>query len=163
MITRRFLPLALLLSASTMPAQSIWDAQIRTGPQFYSYQIKSPLNEKVSQIAMPFFVVVPVMPALTIDVGTSFAMVNHESQSLDTTGAVVTTKSELSGLTDTQLRANYTIGADLMVLTAGVNLPTGSATLAPGEVAAATRDSISARRSESGIARTSRPSSSRMS
>lgn len=139
MKTRLLLPAALLLSASALPAQSIWNSQVRFGPQFYSYEIKTPLNEKVSQIAMPFFVVVPVLPAFTIDVGTSYAMVTHESQSLDTTGATVTSTSELSGLTDTQIRANYTIGADLLVLTAGLNLPTGSATLDPGEIAAATR------------------------
>ena len=46
-------------------------------------------------------------------------------------------KSELSGLTDTQVRANYTFGQDLVVLTAGVNLPTGSSTVAAEELEAA--------------------------
>jgi hypothetical protein len=49
------------------------------------------------------------------------------------------TKSDMSGLTDTQLRANYTFGRDAAVLTAGVNLPTGSATIEGSELAAATR------------------------
>jgi hypothetical protein len=45
----------------------------------------------------------------------------------------------LSGLTDTQLRANYTFGQDFVVLTAGLNLPTGSATVDINEIDAATR------------------------
>lgn len=139
MNTRRLIPLALLLSATALPAQSFWDSQVRFGPQFYSYQIKTPLNEKVSEVAIPFFVAVPILPALTVDVGTSFAMVNHEAVTIDNLGNRVTTKSELSGLTDTQLRANYTFGEDFVVVTAGLNLPTGSATLDPSELAAATR------------------------
>lgn len=140
MNTRRLLPLALVaLSASALPAQSFWNSQLRFGPQFHSYRIKSPLNETVAQWAMPLFVSVPVLPALTLDVGSSFAMVAHEGETRDASGNVVTTRSELSGLTDTQLRANYTFGADFVVLTAGLNLPTGSATLDPSELAAATR------------------------
>jgi hypothetical protein len=136
---RRLLPLALLMAGSALPAQSLWDSSIRTGPQFHSYNLKAPLNEKVSQLAMPFFVVVPVMAGLTVDVGTSYAMVHHERVSIDGSGNRTTTTSELSGLTDTQLRAHYAIGQDFMVLTAGVNLPTGSATVETAELDAATR------------------------
>jgi hypothetical protein len=134
---RRFLPLALMLSASALPAQSFRDASIRSGPQFHSYSIKAPLNEKVSQMAIPIFVAVPIMTGLTVDVGTSFAMVNHERITIDGSGNQTTTKSELSGLTDTQLRANYAIGQEFVVVTAGVNLPTGSATVDPTELDAA--------------------------
>jgi hypothetical protein len=35
------------------------------------------------------------------------------------------TRSEISGLTDTQIRGSYTLGGDFVVLTAGVSLPTG--------------------------------------
>lgn len=135
---RRLFPLALLLSASALPAQTFWDSSIRTGPQFYSYTIKAPLNEKISQLAVPLFVVVPIMPALTVDVGTSFAMVQHEVTRL-IAGIPTTTKSELSGLTDTQIRANYAFGQDFVVVTAGLNLPTGSATVDPSELEAASR------------------------
>jgi hypothetical protein len=136
---RRFIPLALLFTASALPAQSFWDSSVRTGPQFHSYTLKAPLNEKISQLAIPFFVAVPVMSSLSIDVGTSFAIVNHESTQLDGSGNPTTTKSELSGLTDTQVRANYSFGQDFVVVTAGLNLPTGSATVAPSELTAATR------------------------
>ena len=137
--TRVTLSAALLLSASTLPAQSVWDSQVRFGPQFFSYDIKSPINEKVSQVAFPVFVSVPVLPQLTVDVGTAFASANHERLAVDSMGAPVTIRSSLSGLTDTQLRANYTIGTDFVVITAGLNLPTGSSTLKPEEFEAATR------------------------
>lgn len=130
---------ALLVSGSAFPAaaQSIWDTSVRTGPQFHSYNIQAPINEKVSQIAMPLFVVVPVVPSLTIDLGTSFAMVQHERVTTDTSGNPTTVESELSGLTDTQLRANYSIIPQMLVFTAGVNIPTGSATVEPEAVDAA--------------------------
>lgn len=136
---RSLLPLALLLSASSLSAQSIWDSQIRFGPQFFSYSISTPINEKISQVAFPLFVAVPIFPSLTVDVGTAYANAHYERKSLDNSGAPVTTESDLSGITDTQLRANYSIGQDFLVLTAGVNLPTGSATVTPSELAAATQ------------------------
>ncbi|MGH7679871.1 MAG: hypothetical protein ACRENU_15480 [Gemmatimonadaceae bacterium] len=135
---RRLIPLALLLGASALPAQSFRDASVRTGPQFYSYTLKSPLNEKISELAIPVFVMVPVMTGLTVDVGTAFAMVSHEQTQL-IGGTPTKVTSELSGLTDTQLRLNYAVGQDFIVLTAGVNVPSGSATVQPEEVTAATR------------------------
>ena len=136
---RRLIPLALLLSAGALPAQSFSDISVRSGPQFHSYTLKSPLNEKISEMAFPIFVMVPVMQGLTLDVGTSYAMVSHEHTTLGAGGTSTTTKSDLSGLTDTQLRANYAIGQDFVVVTAGVNIPTGSATVDPAELDAATR------------------------
>lgn len=138
---RRLIPFALLLSASALPAQgfSMWESSIRTGPQFFSYELKAPLNEKVFEMAFPLFVVVPVTQSLSVDVGTAFAIVDLERQSVDASGNPITVTSKLSGLTDTQLRANYTFGEDFVVLTAGLNLPTGSATVEPEELDAAAR------------------------
>jgi hypothetical protein len=136
---RRLLSIALLFSASTLPAQSLRDVSVRTGPQFHSYTLKAPLNEKISEMAIPIFVILPVMSKLSVDVGTSYAMVSHERTTIGAGGTTTTTKSELSGLTDTQLRAHYAIGQDFIVLTGGVNIPTGSATVAPEELDAATR------------------------
>jgi hypothetical protein len=107
---RRLLPLAFLLGASALPAQSFWDSQARFGPQFFSYDIKVPVREKISQ---------------RVDISSA--------------GADSVVESDMSGLTDTQLRANYTIGQDFVVLTAGLNLPTGSATVKPDQLEAATR------------------------
>ena len=138
---RRLLPLTLLVIDSALPAQgfSIWESSVRTGPQFFFYELKAPINEKVSQIAFPLFVLVPVTEALSIDVGSAYALVDLERRSVDASGNPATVTSTLSGLTDTQLRANYTFGQDFVVLTAGLNLPTGSATVEPEELEAAAR------------------------
>lgn len=136
---RRFIPLALLGSASLLPAQTIWNSSARFAPTFQAYTIKAPFDEKVSQFAVPFFVNVPITSALTFDVGTAFATVSLERPGLDASNNPVTVRSEMSGLTDVQLRANYAFGQDFVVVTAGVNLPTGSATLEDEEFEAATR------------------------
>ena len=131
---RRLLPFVLLFAANTLPAQSIWDTSVRLAPQFQSYDIKAPFNEKISQISVPVFFNVPVLPALTVDIGTAFATATVKRQSEDGSGNPVTIESEMSGMTDTQVRANYTFGQDFVVLTAGVNLPTGSATVEAAEL-----------------------------
>lgn len=136
---RRFLSLALLLSASALPAQSFWDSSVRLAPTFQSYDVKVPFNEKISQFSVPLFATVPVLPALTIDVGTAFATATLERRTVDGSNNPVTLTSEMSGLTDTQVRANYTFGQDFVVLTLGVNAPTGSATVDAEELEAATR------------------------
>lgn len=130
---RRLLPLALLCAAaSTLPAQGFGDASARLGPQVMQYTIKAPINQKITEFAVPLYVLIPVTNAFSFDVGTSWASVKVETPG-------TTTSSTLSGLTDTQIRANYTIGTDFLVLTAGVNLPTGMSTAAPNQQAAATR------------------------
>jgi hypothetical protein len=128
----QLLALALFAISSALPAQSFWDASVRAAPQFHAYDIKTPFNEKISEFSFPFFVLVPVLPQLSMDVGTAFATVQYENASTNA-------KSHMSGLTDTQVRANYTFGQDFVVLTAGVNLPSGSATIESDKVAAATR------------------------
>lgn len=129
---RRFLVLC-LLAVRLLPAQGLWDSSIRTGPQFYSYNIHG--SEKVSELSFPVFVVVPVSSRFTMDVGTAYASVDLDRTNADQTH----TKSSLSGLTDTQVRGNYSLGGDLLVLTAGLNLPTGSSTVTADELDAATR------------------------
>ena len=139
MRTHRLVPLALLLGAASLPAQGFWESSLRLAPQFTSYQLKSPLNEKISSFSLPVFYVYPVLPALTLDVGTAFATATVKTQSLGLSGTTTTSTSEISGLTDTQIRANYAFGQDFVVLTAGVNLPTGSATVDADQINAATR------------------------
>jgi hypothetical protein len=122
---RRFpLTLALLGLAAPLGAQSIADLGARVGPQFHSFDIQSPSNTRISEFSVPVFVLMPVSPALSFDIGTSYA----RSQ-VDQTNNGQKTSSSISGLTDTQIRANYTIGCDFMVITAGVNLPTGKSTV----------------------------------
>lgn len=74
MSARRLIPVALLATAGALPAQSWRESSVRIAPQSYSYTLKTPINEKVSEVAFPFFVVVPVLRSLRVDVGTAYAM-----------------------------------------------------------------------------------------
>ncbi|CAN5172636.1 hypothetical protein BH09GEM1_BH09GEM1_38130 [soil metagenome] len=133
MITRmrRLAPLALaLVAAPSLGAQSIFDSELRLAPQFMQYQIKAPSNETISEIAVPVFVSMPFGSQFTLDFGTSYARAKV------TNGAA---KSEINGLTDTQIRGNYTLGNDFVVVTAGINLPTGRSTVTTDQQTAAGR------------------------
>ena len=116
--------------APSLGAQSIFDAQLRLAPQYMQYKIKSPNDETISELAIPVFVSIPFGQRFTFDVGTSYARAKV------TTGNAV---SEVSGLTDTQLRGNLTLGTDFIVLTGGLNLPTGKSTVDIDQVTAAGR------------------------
>jgi hypothetical protein len=131
---RRFLAACAVcaLVAPAAEAQSIFDIGARMAPQFHSYKIDAPSNEKISEFALPLFVLVPITSSLSVDVGTSIAQSHVEA-----TTAGKTTTSSISGLTDTQVRANYVLGNDFVVLTAGVNLPTGRSTVAVDQQLAA--------------------------
>lgn len=123
-----------MLALSDVGAQSVYDTNLRAGPQLVQYSLKSPVNETISELVIPVFVVVPVNPRLTFDVGTAYASARVRPGS-GTSGQ----ESTISGLTDTQVRGNLTLGNDFVVLTAGVNLPTGRETAAPEEQVAAYR------------------------
>src|SRR5690349_18897903 len=105
--------MAVVASAASLNAQTWRESSVRIAPQSYSFSIKTPINEKVSETAIPFYVTVPVMPQLRIDIGTAFATANFSRQVPDSTGGTFsTTTSKLSGLTDTQIRVNYSLGED---------------------------------------------------
>lgn len=129
---RRFLPLAFVCAAASLPAQSIFDLGARVAPQFHSYTITDPTNIKISEFSFPLFVMIPITSSFGFDVGSSWA----QSQ-VDQTGGGKTIRSTISGLTDTQVRANYVLGNDFIVLTAGVNIPTGKSTVPASEQVAA--------------------------
>jgi hypothetical protein len=67
-----------------------------------------------------------------VDVGSAFANAHVEQ-----TGTGPKKTSTITGPTDTQIRANYSIGTDFVVLTAGVNVPTGRSTVNAQEQLAA--------------------------
>jgi hypothetical protein len=128
---RTLLPLAIAaLAATTAGAQSVFDSELRLAPQFVQYKIGSPSNETISELAVPVFLTIPFGSRLTIDVGTSYARARV------VTGSAV---SEINGLTDTQLRGNLTLGSDFVVVTGGVNLPTGRSSVTPDQFTAAGR------------------------
>ena len=124
------LSLAPVAFPSSAAAQSIFDAEFRLAPQWVQYQIHAPASETVSELAIPVFVSVPAGSRLSVDVGTAYARAHV------TTGAE---HSDISGLTDVQLRAQYTLGSDLVVLTGGVSLPTGNSSVSLEQLTAASR------------------------
>jgi hypothetical protein len=109
-------------------AQSVFDSEARLAPQFMQYRFMAPANETVWQLALPVFVTIPVSERLNFDIGTAF------TRTRVTTDGV---PSEISGLTDTQLRGNLTLGSDFVVLTAGLNLPTGKSSVTVDQFRAA--------------------------
>src|SRR3954471_20980791 len=126
---RRFILPALALVAASASAQSVG---ARVGPQFISYTLGAPSNVTITEMAIPIFAYMPISRALSLDIGTSFASANVKS-----TGSGQTRESKISGLTDTQIRAAMNLGSDRVLLTAGVNIPTGQTTADTSEQMAA--------------------------
>ncbi|MDP1890050.1 MAG: hypothetical protein Q8K55_04090, partial [Gemmatimonadaceae bacterium] len=99
-------------------AQGLGDAAAAAMPQYVSFKIGSGTTAKtVTQLTVPFVAAVPISSRLNIDVATAFA-----TSEVSSNGASV---SSISGITDTQVRANLTLGTDAVVFTVGANLPTG--------------------------------------
>lgn len=117
------------VGAATVFAPAIAGAQfgVRLAPQFQSYNFGD-YDRSVSQMVFPVAVEVPVFSRMAIEIGTAFAQSKVKS---------ATATSELSGLTDTQIRTNIAFGNDNVVFTGGISLPTGQSTVAPEEVLAA--------------------------
>ena len=124
------LSLALLTTAPTARAQSLFDAELRLAPQFIQYRLRAPADETITELALPLYVTIPAGSRLSFDVGTAYARAQV------TSGGV---RSEINGLTDTQIRGNFTIGSDFVVLTAGVSLPTGQSSVTLDQLTAAGR------------------------
>ena len=120
--------------ASPAAAQTIYDSNVRTAPQFVQYRLAGPIDETISEFTAPIFVVMPISPTLNVDVGTAYAWARVAPN-----GSNAEATSTVSGLTDTQVRANLAIGTDFIVLTAGVNLPTGRESATQAEQLAAFR------------------------
>ena len=130
-LTRLVLP-ALLLAAVAGPAQAqgLGGVTLATIPQFVSIKIGTGASAKtVTQLSVPLVAVVPIGSRFNIDVATAYA-----NSDVSTNGASV---SSISGLTDTQVRANWTLGSDAAVITLGLNLPTGQYTIPEEDAEAA--------------------------
>lgn len=116
-----------ILVAAFPVALAAQETSVRAGPQYVSYTIGGSVNRTISQFAIPVAVIVPLTQKFSIDVGTAFA-----TSTVSSGGA----SSSISGLTDTQLRANYAFNENV-ILTIGLNAPTGKSTLDPTQVIAA--------------------------
>ena len=120
--------IGLAVAPATMLAQSVLDGSIRLAPQYMTYDIGAPIGMRVSQLAIPLAVVIPVRRGVTIDIGTAWASAEVRGGEMH---------SSIAGLTDTQVRASWTLGTDAVVLTAGMNVPTGRATVTEQQIDAA--------------------------
>lgn len=84
----------------------------------YGFDSKFSIDH-IRQIAVPIAVAVPLGRRFSFDIGTWYASTTVASDAGDDT---------FSSLTDTQLRLAYTFGADAVVASVVVNLPTGKET-----------------------------------
>jgi hypothetical protein len=117
---------AAVLSLS-LPVTAAAQFGTRVAPQFQTYSF-SDYDRTVSQMAIPIAVEVPVFSRMTLEIGTAFAQAKVTS---------ATAISDISGLTDTQIRTNLAFGNDNVVFTGGLSLPTGQSTVETQDVLAA--------------------------
>lgn len=132
MISSRTLALAavIALTASPLSAQGFRDAAAVTQPTFTSLTFGEGVGKRtVSQFALPIVLIVPFSERLSMDVTTAFATSVAKVEG----GA----ESSISGLTDTQVRANYRFAGDQILLTVGLNIPTGQYAVAEDQQEAA--------------------------
>jgi hypothetical protein len=121
--------LAVLTLPVVAQAQGFGDASWRLTPQYVGYTFEQGgTKTTVTELAIPLAYLLPITDRFTLDISTAYANSRVESGSASST---------ISGLTDTQLRLNYTFGLDAVVLTAGVNLPTGQYEVSEDKIAAA--------------------------
>lgn len=129
---RRLLAFSLLavMAPAALAAQGLQESAVIAAPHFTQYTFGSGASERsVSQFAVPIVVVLPFSQRFTMDIATAFA-----SSDLKSGGSSVST---INGLTDTQVRANFSLGSDLLIFTVGLNLPTGQYTIPEEQIAAA--------------------------
>jgi hypothetical protein len=126
----RFLALLLLALPAVLVEAQLPQATVLTTPTYTDLTFGSGASKRsVSQMAIPVVVVLPFGERLSIDVSTAFA------NSVVTAGD--STTSEINGLTDTQIRANFRVGSDQLLFTVGLNLPTGQYAVPEAEQEAA--------------------------
>ena len=106
--------------APALGAQALAERSALLAPQVVTYRFDTPDDRRITQLAVPIAFALPVGERLSIDLATAYASVRYEATGMS---------SAIDGLTDTQLRASYAFGTDNIVLTAGVNLPTGQSTV----------------------------------
>jgi hypothetical protein len=126
---KRLIPLILAVGATAADAQGILNSAVRSGPIFARYRIESPVGVEISELAVPVAVSVPLGSRMTFDISSAYAFSKVVFESAQ--------PQEISGATDTQLRANFALGQDFIVFTAGLNLPTGQTRVAEDQIEAA--------------------------
>ena len=124
---RYFLAVLVLLFGSTSIAQDLKSSFQRnldfsTGGYFQFWKTERDL--KVSQFTLPISFVIPLNQQLTVRVGTNSAF---------SSSTVGSTTTSLSGITDTRIMASYIAMDDRLLLTGGINVPTGKTELTTTE------------------------------
>ena len=132
--TTPFVAAATLVAGLTAGAPALHAQLQNTGliaaPHFTQYTIGSGAGERsITQTSLPFVVLLPFSERFTVDVTTAYA-----NSQVKVGGS---TQSSISGLTDTQIRGNFTVGQDLLVFTVGLNIPTGQYTVTQDQADAA--------------------------
>jgi hypothetical protein len=113
-----------------LAAQDPSNTAVIVAPQYVSYQLGSGSTARtISQLGIPFAVIVPFSDRFNIDISSSYA-----NSQVKVPGSAT---SSITGLTDTQLRGNLTLGDNVAILTLGVNLPSGQYKVPDGQQAAA--------------------------
>ncbi len=120
---------AVTLLSTALPAQGLGGAAVVTQPTFTSITFgDGAAKRSVSQFALPVVVIIPLGEKLNLDITTAFAS--------STVSANDSTVSEIAGLTDLQVRANYRF-REAYLFTLGVNVPTGQYSVAAEQQEAA--------------------------
>ncbi len=127
---RHFLPLALLAVAAPLAAQDPSNTAVIVDPQFVSYQLGTGSTARtISQLGVPLAIIVPFSQRFNIDISSAYA-----NSMVKTPGIA---SSSITGLTDTQVRGNFTLGDNAAIITLGVNLPSGQYKVPDGQQVAA--------------------------
>ena len=122
---RATIALGTLSSLAVRPilAQDPGMVSTRAAAEAVSYTLRANGSEKtISQFVTPLALVIPIGERFTFDIATAYAR-SRVAVKGDTAAP-----STVSGLTDTQVRGSYVLGQDAIVLTGGLNLPTGQST-----------------------------------
>ena len=127
----RLLSLAVILAAAApLAAQDPSSTAVILDPQFVNYKLGTGSTARtISQLGVPFAVIIPFSDRFNIDISSSYA-----NSQVKVPGQATST---ITGLTDTQLRGNLTLGDNAAIITLGVNLPTGQYKVPDGQQAAA--------------------------
>jgi hypothetical protein len=130
-VKRTLIAASLLALPVAAPAQGLGDMGVILAPHYTTYTIKAAGGgeRSIVQTAIPLVFTLPVNERLSIDLSTAYAVTD-----LMIGG---TSQGSIKGLTDTQLRGNFTLGDRLVVFTVGLNLPTGQYQIVQGQQGAA--------------------------
>ena len=129
-VAHRALALGVMLAAPALGAQDAGQLSPSGSVQLVSYTLKNGgAQNRISELVVPIAAVYQLTDRLSFDIATAYARAVN-----DATGAA---RSRITGMTDTQVRASWIFGDDALVLTGGVNLPTGQSTVNESEFRAA--------------------------